>query len=131
MYHLSMIYCHSCYRTNVRNVGGIFIEQINENRSQMRIILLTNEFYKVNIRSNKRRTTNCSASQGREVTASQNRAVQPRRAERATVSEDRWYSLTEPSGTASQSRASDSERGPMVQSNRAERYSLAEPSERQ
>nr|DAD93582.1 MAG TPA: hypothetical protein [Podoviridae sp. ct2nF21] len=27
MYRLSMIYCHSCYRTNVRDVGGIFIGQ--------------------------------------------------------------------------------------------------------
>nr|DAQ36337.1 MAG TPA: hypothetical protein [Caudoviricetes sp.] len=28
MYHLSMIYCHSSYRTDVRNVGGIFIGRI-------------------------------------------------------------------------------------------------------
>nr|DAJ81489.1 MAG TPA: hypothetical protein [Caudoviricetes sp.] len=35
-----MIYCHSSYRTNVRDVGGIFIGQLlNENHSQMRTIL--------------------------------------------------------------------------------------------
>ena len=43
MYHLSMIYCHSSYRMNVRNVGGIFIGQIlNENHSQLERILNEN-----------------------------------------------------------------------------------------
>ena len=47
MYHLSMIYCHSSYRMNVRNVGGIFIGQIlNENHYQMRTILNYNKFEK-------------------------------------------------------------------------------------
>lgn len=33
MYHLSMIYCHSSYRMNVRNVGGIFYWTAKQNAS--------------------------------------------------------------------------------------------------